>query len=503
MRTDRKTMWKEEPLLESFAPGTVRNVTRRLSRRIFGTVVPESALDGHIQSLLCVPGCPACNERRNSERIHFFWLLSENCQQPDILADISAGLGFCSAHAMYLISRGEYIDSLAYIYRSVIEDALRKLSEFGNRPGDPYFTAPKDCYTCRTLDQDIAKGGFRTMLAANEVWDFYGRPGLFCGEHLMSVTHEAPPFRTGLLFEIHRSHLMFARAALESSSRPDRNSESVIRALHLTVGQEPNLVQAPSAGLLQELTGSTVSPISRVGAYIRGSHGCPICLEMWRARKEWYEWINARATTHESLRDLLPSCAPHSWELVRAGSLGTAKAIAFNMCEQLIEDLRKAMSALSTETTHTTWLDCLVRRTSRIKHRSRPRPIHLRSRSCPVCYRQAVAEERAVLLLMTLLGDRSGQSDYEYGAGVCLRHLASALRRKECARNLGFLVSAEQTKLSLLAWEIDERQRKGAYHWRPESPGPEETAWSRALEKVSGSCDAAIANLETKTPCEG
>jgi hypothetical protein len=487
-------MWKEESSLGSFATGAMRDVTRRLNWRLFRTVAPEDSLDGHMQGLLCTPGCPACNERRNSERVHFFWLLSENCQQPNILADISAGLGFCSAHAMYLIHRGEYIDSLAYIYRWVIEDSLRKLAEFGHKPDDPYFIAPKDCYTCRTLDKDIANSGFRRMLASNEVWDVYGRPGLLCAEHLMTATQASPPFRVGLLFEVHRSHLTFARAALESCSIPDGHSESITRALHLTIGQEPHLVRAPSVGFSEELAASDVSAISRVRAAIRSSRGCPICLEVRRARREWYEWINARAARREHLHDLLPSCALHSWELVRSCSPATAMTIAINLCEQLIDDLRKAMNELSIEAKHKTWAERLVRATSRIRHR--PRPIHSHSRPCPVCYRQAVAEERAILLLMTLLGDRACQSDYEYGSGVCLRHLASALRRKEWGRHSEFIKSAEQTKLSLLAWEIDERQRKSAYQWRPEALGQEETAWRRAMEKVSGSRDAAIASLE-------
>jgi hypothetical protein len=492
MGTDPKTMWKGKHSLGRFATGTVRDVTHRLSRRGTGTVVPQNALDGRMQSLLCTTGCPVCNERRDSERVHFFWLLSENCQQPDILEDISAGLGFCSAHAMFLINRAEYTESLAHIYRWVIQNSLRKLTEVSRKPGEPYFTAPKNCYTCRTLDEEIAHSSFRRMLKSNEVWRFYGQPGLLCGEHLMTAVQAGPPFRTGLLFEVHRSHLLFARAALESCSMPDGNSESIIRALHLTIGQEPHLVQAPSAGSAEELAESD-GVMTRIRAAIRGSRGCPICFEIHRARREWYEWIDARARTDEHLDDLLPSCAFHSWELVRTCSPATAKSVAVNLCEQLIDDLCRAMTALSIETKRKTWLERLVQTSSRI--RNRPRPIHFRSRSCPVCYRQAVAEERTILLLMTLLGDRAAQSDYEYGSGLCVRHLASALHRREGNVHSEFLISAEQTKLSLLAWEIDERQRKSAYQWRPEALGPEETAWRRAVEKVSGSCDAAVANL--------
>jgi hypothetical protein len=35
----------------------------------------------------------------------------------NVLEEIAAGIAFCSAHAVYLISRGEHRDSLAYIYR--------------------------------------------------------------------------------------------------------------------------------------------------------------------------------------------------------------------------------------------------------------------------------------------------------------------------------------------------------------------------------------------------
>lgn len=114
-----------------------------------------------------------------------------------------------------------------------------------------------------------------------------------------------------------------------------------------------------------------------------------------------------------------------------------------------------------------------------------------------VCYRQAVAEERAISLLMTLLGERRIQSDYECGYGLCVQHLARTLRHKESGKNAPFLISAEAAKLSLLGWEIDERQRKTAYQWRPEAKDPVDTAWCRTIVKVSGSSDIAIAALDT------
>jgi hypothetical protein len=98
---------------------------------------------------------------------------------------------------------------------------------------------------------------------------------------------------------------------------------------------------------------------------------------------------------------------------------------------------------------------------------------------------------------MTLLGERGVQSDYECGYGLCVQHLASILRRKESRQNAPFLISAEATKLSLLGWEIDERQRKTAYQWRPEAKDPVDTVWCRAIVKVSGSSDIAVAALNT------
>ena len=97
---------------------------------------------------------------------------------------------------------------------------------------------------------------------------------------------------------------------------------------------------------------------------------------------------------------------------------------------------------------------------------------------------------------MTLLAERGVQSDYECGSGLCVRHLAGILSRKDCNWNAPFLISAEEAKLSLLRWEIDERQRKSAYQWRPEAKDPVDTVWCRAIAKVSGSSDIAIAPLD-------
>jgi hypothetical protein len=476
---------------------TLRHIAGTVSGRLLRSGNVEHAVDNHLRSLLEMAGCPICNERFESERVHLFWLLSESCQQPQILEQIAGGLGFCSAHAMYLISRGEYLDSLAYIYRWVIEDVLRELGRCSKKVDQPRFSAPQACYTCRTLDEEVRNSGFRRMLAANEMWRAYGRPGLLCARHLVTATEAETSFRVGLLLEVHRSHLVNVRAALETCHRPQSDSDPLLRALLLTVGREPHLVREPFGHSPPEWDLHGGDAVTRLRANFRSVPDCPICLEMRGARSEWYRWINARSAVNENLGDLLPCCSNHSWELVRAGSPMTAKVTALHLCQQLIDDVRKAMSILSASRSRPRWAGRFIKLPWRTGSTLEAPWTGLLSRSCPVCYRQAVAEERAISLLMTLLGERGVQSDYECGHGLCVQHLARILRRKESTQNAPFLISAEATKLSLLGWEIDERQRKTAYQWRPEAKNPVDTAWCRAIVKVSGSSDIAIAELNT------
>ena len=224
---------------------TLRHIAGTVSGRLLRSGNVEHAVDNHLRSLLEMAGCPICNERFESERVHLFWLLSESCQQPQILEQIAGGLGFCSAHAMYLISRGEYLDSLAYIYRWVIEDVLRELGRCSKKVDQPRFSAPQACYTCRTLDEEVRNSGFRRMLAANEMWRAYGRPGLLCARHLVTATEAETCFRVGLLLEVPHA-LAFVKhwgRSLKLPTRPQSDSDPLLRALLLTVGQEPRLVR--------------------------------------------------------------------------------------------------------------------------------------------------------------------------------------------------------------------------------------------------------------------
>lgn len=352
---------ENKPLSEDSSLATLRQIAGAVSGRLLRSRGVEHAVDNHLQSLLEKTGCPICNERFESERVHFFWLLSENCQQPSILAHIAGGLGFCSAHAVYLIGRGEYRDSLAYIYRWVVEDVLRKLERCSGKLDQPRFSAPEACYTCRTLDEEAGNSGFGRLLATNEIWGAYGRPALLCARHLVTASEAETSFRVGLLLEIHRSHLVNVRAALQTCHRPQSDSDALQRALLLTAGREPHLVQEPFGHSAPECNLHGGNAVTRLRANIRCIPDCPICLEMRGARSEWYQWINARSEVDENLGDLLPYCSNHSWELVRAGSPMTAKVIALHLCQQLMDDARKAMSVLSSSRSRGSWADRLIK----------------------------------------------------------------------------------------------------------------------------------------------
>lgn len=481
--------------VDRFADSSVaklRRMTRMVSGRLLRTGKVGQPVDNHhLLGLLREAGCPVCNERSESERVHLFWLLNESCQQPSILEEIASGIGF-SAHAIHLINCGEYRDSLAYIYRWVIEDVLRQFSLRKGNAEQVQFASATACYTCRILDEAVRNCGFGRLLATNDIWGFYARAGLLCAMHLGAADGAETSFRVGLLLEVHRSHLFAIRAALQSVSRLGADCGSLVKGLLLAVGNEPHLVNANSIGLTLEWNPEERDMVRRLRGNLGRTVGCPICMEILSSRSDWYRWIDGRSEIDENLGDLLPCCSFHTWEIVRAGSPATARVVALHLCQQLINDVHKTMGGLAAAKSRQTWVDRFTKVTWRAARGRKAPWSESFSHSCPVCYRQAVAEERAISLLVKLLGERRVQSDYEHGAGVCVRHLASILRRRDSARIVPFLISAEETTLSLLAWEIDERERKKAYQCRPEAENRGNTTWRRALIKVSGLSDLAV-----------
>lgn len=452
-----------------------------------------SSIDHSAAALLALPGCPLCNELTEFERIHFFWLLRENYQQISVLNEISGALGFCPQHAVYLSTCSESVSSLSYIHSFVVADLLHSLSVGTSKKDDGAgLFAPARCYTCRSRDDQIRRNGFfvARLLAHPEAWTLYGEPGMLCAPHLSAVTPRLPLSRLDPFIDLHRNRITEARKAIVTNSGESNQPEVLAHAMRLTVGQESNLARPTSETLSDDGSADESDAILRLLANLRRSEECPICREQRRARAEWLRWLCTHGEHHGDPTNLLPTCAEHVWELVRVGSADVARLIVLRSCDRAAEKLHHIMAALRNPPPPPR--SCIGRivaplfDTSRRRLAAAHRSLSYES-ACPLCYRLETAEERSLALFLRLLEQRRGVNLYELGPGLCVKHFARALRGSTSVRITDLLVAIEHAKLSLLAWEIEEYQRKVAWQCRPEARGGENTVWRRALLKVSGS----------------
>lgn len=97
---------------------------------------------------------------------------------------------------------------------------------------------------------------------------------------------------------------------------------------------------------------------------------------------------------------------------------------------------------------------------------------------CTVCATGRLAERRARALLEVALGHRLVRDQWERGQGVCADHVggfADPLPR-----------SVWRSRVRLLAWELEEAQRKTAWRTHNEPTTAAETSWPRAIPLLCG-----------------
>ena len=95
------------------------------------------------------------------------------------------------------------------------------------------------------------------------------------------------------------------------------------------------------------------------------------------------------------------------------------------------------------------------------------------------------AATRSLELLAALLAGPAGVRAYEETRGLCLRHVNLAWRRLERAER-EVILSVAKGRSRHVRWDLQEGIRKSSWSVRYEPPGPETTAWQRALVFVLG-----------------
>jgi hypothetical protein len=331
--------------------------------------------------------------------------------------------------------------------------------------------------------------------------DRYGHPGILCFPHFQLVVQGVSARALDRLLAIHEEAMASHVESLDElhadlDRKPSEERQDLLKALlpslRLVVGHDAGNGVYPAP----DTPGSFPRGRDPVRDFLEGLRrpdACAVCLEVRRAWIEWVGWLDRAATEGLPIDDLLPACPEHVWPVVHLAGPSLALATADRALGAALGLVRSTIKIL-----HPPPPQEPVRASARVKDslvgpRRRFRvalSVLARPVGCAVCRRLAVARDRAIELLFALLEDRQHVTALQSGYGLCLKHFSRALALDPSPPIQAILTEVEAARLARLCWELDESLRKLAWNWRPEAKGGEQTAWSRAVLRFSGSLAA-------------
>lgn len=179
--------------------------------------------------------------------------------------------------------------------------------------------------------------------------------------------------------------------------------------------------------------------------------GCPICFLVKRSVHKFmddflYEGINDPGVRQE-IKASSGFCNRHAWQLQKSGD-GFGQAIVYS---ELMNVVLK-------------------------------RP----AKTCIFCVQEKEAEGRYLSVFLESFDDTDFGYRYKSSFGLCLPHLAVALKKCRDAGAKKALVDIETKKVSALTIELKEFMRKHDHRFSHEKIGKEGDSWIRAIEKFIG-----------------
>lgn len=380
---------------------------------------PRSESEARLLRLIGQSGCPICHESADHDKTYFFWFLNENYYEPFTIDALTRSLGFCLAHGDMLVRTLAGGSALRYVHELLTWRVLRVLDERTRAQRHRQARAPLlrptgPCPACqaRHVAEDRNVIWLAGLLECPQGIDQYGRPGLLCFGHLQRV---APHVSDAVFLHLLRVHAAAMQAALDTlptigapltvlvhDQARDLRAPVLASALALSVGHDIRPDPYPSP---EEYCAplNSKNPVAECLGALCGD-ACAICLERRRAWLEWTAWLGAAAGRREAPADLLPTCPEHVWPLIRHGGIALATAVTWHALGAALEEVHIAVPRQPPPPR---------RLPERIDERlwgpqrrlAAARAALARGLRCPVCARLAVAEERALALLLAVLED--------------------------------------------------------------------------------------------------
>ncbi len=259
--------------------------------------------------------------------------------------------------------------------------------------------------------------------------------------------------------------------------------------------------------------------------------GCPICHVRHRGLRDYFAWLSREIVTAppHQWSDALWLCRTHTWDfLTLADPVAADKLVG-----AIIDYWHARLSELAADLRRKPpihWWDRLTTIPGHVRRIATERGVgqmriwnvwthlgpamgdamappdrvlaglrtrQLRRGECPACHHLATVASRTCELLARSLADPTTLDRYQRSTGVCYRDLALALRFCRATEQAQSLARLARVRLEVLEWELQEALRKDAWDVRYEPKGPEQSAWRRAVEHVSGShlTDSALLGL--------
>jgi len=162
-------------------------------------------------------------------------------------------------------------------------------------------------------------------------------------------------------------------------------------------------------------------------------------------------------------------CNRHAWQLQKFGD-GFGQAIVYNdLMNAFLKELEEINESISVKE--------LLKR---INLGTAAKQI------CMFCKQEKDAEERYISVFWESFDDPEFNFHYKDSFGLCLPHLALALKKCNSKKLGKELVDIETGKISGLIRELKEFMRKHDYRFSKEKFGKEGDSWIRAIEKSIG-----------------
>jgi hypothetical protein len=497
----------------------------------------------HVIAQMKEPHCWICAQAVREVDRDFFWFVSEQYYEIQVIDKMRLAHGFCPTHTRHLLLTGAnsvittVFSYLTWYVISRLNDTRDLLLQAGAKqnPRELCLRAaaalrPQNlCPMCENLrsGEDINIRALTYALARPDVRDAYeGSPGL-CLPHFRQAAYHADWNAVSFLTADMQRRLS-ANASwdksiadlLEQTVGLDRE-QSLRKYIRQGTAERSFKDIEPAAQKLIEL-GNPDHPWSPTFEQLLVSlaePGCPVCSACAQGARQYLDWLaqqmERQASSTESWDLTWHVCRAHLWELYSAGYDRAAIFIGKHMIHDWLTRLDRFTAGLGAKPSEqilerlgqgfliscgvynpefgrapgslrSRWSKIAAALESPQARLDAHRAIAFRADPCWACTHVHTTARQRLDLILRALEDPLGRKAYQSGWGLCLRHCIEAANLAEIPAALVELLSAQIARLRVVEWELGEASRKDNWSVRYEPKGPETSAWRRAAYQFCG-----------------